>query len=426
MSSGFNITKRSLEAIKQRVNIEDFIKEILQKSEAAPAETPPTEGRNTNEGTLKRQAFLEAKIGKKFPVIFNSHGIKDASTVNGNCENFIGAAQVPIGIIGPLHILGTAAKGDFYVPLATTEGALVASYHRGAKASRMCGGITSICFLEGVQRSPVFRFDNMGTMGQFLIFALEHSESFQGLIATASKHAKILDIKYNIEGNQLIINIEYNTADAAGQNMVTICTDVLCKWLVENSPVKPTSWFIESNYSGDKKAAAISFMHVRGRKVSSEVHLKKEVVEKILRCKPEDMVQYWQSSTIGVIQSGSIGAQGHVANGLTALFMATGQDVACVSEASVGITRMELTADGGVYVSVTLPNLIVGTVGGGTSLPTQKESLEMIDCYGNGKAQKFAEICGALALAGEISIAAAIASGQFSQAHQKFGRKHDK
>jgi hydroxymethylglutaryl-CoA reductase len=140
--------------------------------------------------------------------------------------------------------------------------------------------------------------------------------------------------------------------------------------LVENSPTKPIIWFVESNYSGDKKAAAVSFNHVRGKKVSAEVHLTKEVVEKILRCKPEDMVQYWQSSTIGVIQSGSIGAQGHVANGLTALFIATGQDIACISEASVGITRMELTSTGGVYVSVTLPNLIVGTVGGGTSLPT--------------------------------------------------------
>jgi len=148
------------------------------------------------------------------------------------------------------------------------------------------------------------------------------------------------------------------------------------------------------------------------------------VVEKTLRCSPVNMVQYWQSSTIGVIQSGSIGAQGHVANGLTALFIATGQDVACVSEAAVGITRMELTPEGGVYVSVTLPNLIVGTVGGGTGLATQKECLEMMDCYGDGKVQKFAEICGAVALAGEISIAAAIASGQFAGAHQKFGRKH--
>jgi hydroxymethylglutaryl-CoA reductase (NADPH) len=424
MSSGYNITKRSLEALMGRVDIKDFIRRIIEKSEPGPADKPATEGHNTNEGTLKRQEFISGKMQKEFPNIFSGHCFPDSSLLNGNCENFIGTAQVPMGIIGPLNILGSSANGDFYVPLATTEGALVASYHRGAKASRMCGGITSICFVEGVQRSPVFRFDNMGHMGRFLIFAIDKAPEFQEIVSGSSRHAKIHDIKYNIEGNQLIMNIEYSTGDAAGQNMVNICTDALCKWLVENAPVKPSIWFIESNYSGDKKAAAVSFAHVRGRKVSAEVHLRKEVVEKILRCRPEDMVQYWQSSTLGVIQSGSIGAQGHVANGLTALFIATGQDVACVSEAAVGITRMELTSDGGVYACVTLPNLIVGTVGGGTYLPTQRESLEMLDCYGTGKAQKFAEICGALCLAGEISIAAAIASGQFSQAHEKFGRKH--
>lgn len=424
MSSGFDITRRSLDTLMKRININEFIKQIVDKEVPEGQEKPVTEGHNTNEGSAKRQKFLASASGKDSPTIFNKHCFAEASDVNGNCENFIGTAQIPMGIIGPLHVVGTAARGDFYVPLATTEGALVASYHRGAKASRMCGGITSVCFLEGVQRSPVFRFNNMGDMGTFLVFAIENAPRYQEVISGTSRYARIQDIKYNIEGNQLIMNIEYHTGDAAGQNMVTICTDVLCKWLIEQAPVKPNIWFIESNYSGDKKAAGVSFAHVRGRKVSSEVHLKKEVVEKILRCKPEDMVQYWQSSTLGVVQSGSIGAQGHVANGLTALFIATGQDVACVSEASVGITRMELTPDGGVYACVTLPSLIVGTVGGGTSLPTQRESLEMLDCYGTGKAQKFAEICGALSLAGEISIAAAIASGQFSQAHQKFGRKH--
>ncbi len=424
MSSGFETTKRSLEAITKRIDIHSFIERIQHKKEIPIDSSLPAAGQNTNEWAAKRHSFLQKKTGTSFPVVSAKHCFEDADQLNGHCENFIGTAQIPIGVAGPLHIVGTAANGDFYVPLATTEGALVASYHRGAKASRLCGGITSICFLEGVQRSPVFRFNNMADMGQFLIFAVTCKDQFNEIVATASRYAKIQDVKYNIEGNQLIINFEYYTGDAAGQNMVTFCTDQVCKWLVEHAPVKPVAWFIESNYSGDKKASAVSFTHVRGRKVSAEVHLKKEVVEKTLRCKPADMVQYWQSSTIGVIQSGSIGAQGHVANGLTALFIATGQDVACVSEAAVGITRMELMPDGGVYACVTLPNLIVGTVGGGTGLPTQRECLEMIDCYGEGKVQKFAEICGALSLAGEISIAAAIASGQFSEAHKKLGRKH--
>jgi hydroxymethylglutaryl-CoA reductase (NADPH) len=146
-------------------------------------------------------------------------------------------------------------------------------------------------------------------------------------------------------------------------------------------------------------------------------------VKHVLNSTPKAMNDYWRSSTLAVVQSGAIGAQGHVANGLTAIFIACGQDAACISEASVGLTRMELTDDGDLYVSVTLPGLIVGTVGGGTSLPTQRECLEILDCYGSGKARKFAEICGALALAGEISIAAAMSSGEFAQAHEQLGRK---
>ena len=172
-----------------------------------------------------------------------------------------------------------------------------------------------------------------------------------------------------------------------------------------------------------KKATSLSFAHVRGKKVTSEIVLPREIVERVLKTTPEKISKYWQSSTLAVIQSGSIGAQGHVANGLTALFIACGQDVACISESSIGLTRMETNSDGDLYVSVTLPSLIIGTIGGGTILPTQKECLEMLGCSGAGKARKFSEICCAVALAGEISIASAMSADQFTNAHQKFGRK---
>jgi hydroxymethylglutaryl-CoA reductase (NADPH) len=213
------------------------------------------------------------------------------------------------------------------------------------------------------------------------------------------------------------------TGDAAGQNMVTICTDAICQYIVENAPIKPKFWFVEGNYSGDKKATALSFSNVRGKKVTAEIVLSEKIVNEVLKSTPKAIAEYWRSSTIGVIQSGAIGAQGHYANGLAALFIATGQDAACVSEAAIGITRMELNDDGSLYASVTLPNLIVGTVGGGTSLPTQKECLELMDCYGEGKSRKYAEICGALVLAGELSIAAALSAGHFASAHKKHGRK---
>jgi hydroxymethylglutaryl-CoA reductase (NADPH) len=246
---------------------------------------------------------------------------------------------------------------------------------------------------------------------------------FKAITEKTSRYAKLITIKTNIEGNHLIITFEFYTGDASGQNMVTLCTDAICQYIIEHTPVKPLFWFIESNYSGDKKATALSFSSVRGKKVTAEIELSEQIITEVLKTTAVAMAEYWKSSTIGAIQSGAIGAQGHYANGLAALFLATGQDVACISEAAVGITRMELTADGGLYASVTLPNLIVGTVGGGTGLPTQKECLELMDCFGEGNARKYAEICGALVLAGELSIAAALSAGHFSSAHKKFGRR---
>lgn len=380
-------------------------------------------GEATAENIQDRLDFLQQK-NIDFEFLTGNRQFTDFENLHGNIENYIGMSLVPTGVIGPLHILGTAARGDFFVPLATSEGALVASYDRGARATRMAGGITSICLTEGVQRSPVFRFRSIAELGAFISWALIQQERMPEIVAQHSRFAQLQDMKSTIEGNQLILTFEFTTGDAAGQNMVTLCTDAICKYLVEHAPVKPDFWFLEGNYSGDKKATALSFTNVRGKKVAAEVHLPRQIVERILRTTPEAMADYWQASTVGVIQSGAIGAQGHVANGLCALFIATGQDAACVAEAAVGITRMQVLPDGsGLYCSVTLPNLIVGTVGGGTGLPTQRECLKMLDCVGVGKARKFAEICAAVALAGEISIAAALSAGHFSQAHKKFGRK---
>lgn len=423
MSSNSERANRFLRFFNAAVNPELLISSIKNKTEKpVPTERFPIEGRATVEGTENRINFLKEK-GKQFNYLTGNKQFTEVVSLQGNIENYIGMSMVPTGVVGPLHVVGSDAMGDFYIPLATSEGALVASYNRGAQASRLAGGITSVCLVEGVQRSPVFKFNDIADLGQFVMWVLPQMEKFSEITRQNSRYAKLVDMRSNIEGNQLILTFEFLTGDAAGQNMVTICTDAICQYIVANAPIKPIYWFIESNYSGDKKATALSFTTVRGKKVSAEVSITKHIVESVLKTTPKAMVDYWQSSTIGVIQSGAIGAQGHVANGLCALFIATGQDAACVAEAAVGVTRMELTNDGGLYAAVTLPNLIVGTVGGGTGLPTQHECLELMDCAGPGKARKFAEICGALALAGELSIAAALSAGHFSAAHKKFGRK---
>ncbi len=420
-----SITKHKINRAAEEFNRAEVITRLEQSSfkQADASDYVPYGEPYSKKGQDSRVDFLEQKLNASIDYLKGAKPFDDHAQLQGNIENYMGMTQIPTGVAGPVHINGSAATGDFYIPLATTEGALVASYGRGMKACRVSGSITSVCLLEGVQRSPYFKFKTMPEMGKFVLWVLEELETLQEITEKSSNYAQLNDLTVNIEGNSAILTFEFTTGDAAGQNMVTICTSAICQYILENSPVAPAYWFIESNYSGDKKATALSFTNVRGKKVSSEIVLPREVVEKVLKSTPERMVDYWRASTLGVIQSGAIGAQGHVANGLTALFLACGQDAACIAEVSIGVTRMEVTENKDLYTSVTLPSLIVGTVGGGTHLPTQSECLNLLGCLGVGKAKKFAEICGAVALAGELSIAAAMSAGHFAQAHQKLGRK---
>ncbi|MBI1900991.1 MAG: hydroxymethylglutaryl-CoA reductase [Planctomycetia bacterium] len=343
--------------------------------------------------------------------------------LQGNIENYVGMARVPVGVIGPLRINGTAASGDFYVPLATTEGALVASYQRGAYVTSLAGGAVVCCLTESVARAPCFAFANLSEVGRFIAATLPRYEQLQEVVSGTSRFCRLLDLKINITGKEVYVIFEFTTGDAAGQNMVTIATEALCSDILAHSPVQPAHWYLDGNLSGDKKATMQSFTYARGKKVVAEAIIPAKLVRRFLRAEPADLVRYWQVSFMGGTQSGSIGSQGHFANALAGLFLACGQDAACVAEAAVGTTRMDLTDAGELYVSVSLPGLIVGTVGGGTRFPTARECLEMIGCYGTGQSRKFAEICCATVLAGEISIVAAMAAGDFGRAHAAYGRK---
>lgn len=344
----------------------------------------------------------------------------------GNVENFVGYAKVPVGVIGPLRIQGTAASGDFYVPLATTEGALVASCQRGSQVISRAGGASACCFTESVSRAPCFAFDRLTEAGQFLAWVLPKYDELQQIVAKTSNHCQLLDLRTTVIGKEVYLGFEFTTGDAGGQNMVTLATEAVCHALLKDAPVAPKHWYLDGNLSGDKKATMLGFTYARGKKVVADIEIDKRIVSRFLHTEPEAMFRYWQISALGGVQSGSIGVQGHFANSLAALFIACGQDAACISEAHVGVTRMDLTDRGGLYVAVSLPNLIVGTVGGGTRLPTQRECLEMMDCHGQGKARKLAEICAATVLAGEISIIAAMAAGHFGQAHATYGRSQTK
>jgi len=419
------ITKNKLDRVVHNINLNSSISKVeaFDITTTAYLITVPQNNPYSKDGQTERLKFIESVTGKSFNYLSGHTKFEDNDSLKGNIENFIGMTSLPTGILGPLVVNGTSAAGGFYVPLATSEGALIASYARGAKACRDAGAIKSVCLIEGVQRCPVFKFKDIVELGKFVVWLMQHKTELIRITHSTSKYAVLNDMEMHIEGNQVIITFEFTTGDAAGQNMVTIVTHHLCQYIIANTPIQPVIWFIESNYSGDKKATSNSFSSVRGKNVTAEITLPKKVVNEVLKTSPELMYEYWRTSFMGAVKCGAIGAQGHFANGLAALFIACGQDAACVSEAAVGITRMEINPEGDLYCTVTLPNLIVGTVGGGTSLPTQKECLEMMDCHGAGKAKKFAEICAALCLAGEISIIAAMSAGHFASAHEKLGRK---
>jgi hydroxymethylglutaryl-CoA reductase (NADPH) len=417
------ISRKIIETILKGRSLEDVTTRLRTRSigEVPIPAALPREALGSREEQQRRLAMLRQQ-GITLDYVSGKKSIEDPGFFRGNIENFIGMAQMPLGVFGPLRINGAYALGDFYVPLSTTEGALVASHNRGAKVISLSGGARALCLTDRVSRAPGFTFNDLIEAGQFVNWVVQRFEELKAKVKDTTRHGQLEDIRITLEGNQVYLNFEYTTGDAAGQNMVTIATDALCRSIVTDCPFKPKHWFIESNMSGDKKATAVSFLFARGKKVTAEVEISRTLVQEHLHTTPEMIMEYWKMSFVGGVQSGSIGVQGHYANGLAALFVACGQDVACVSEASVGITRVNVTERADLYVSVTLPNLIVGTVGGGTDLPTQRECLEMLGCKGEGTARKFAEICAATVLAGEISISGALAAGHFTQAHVKYGR----
>ena len=340
-----------------------------------------------------------------------------------NIEHFIGTVKVPVGIAGPLRVNGLHAQDDYLVPLATTEAALVASYNRGAQLITKAGGASAMLLNEGVTRTPVFVFETLAEAGQFVAWVTTQYEQFKHIAETTTSHGKLHDINVNIEGNHVYLVFEYHTGDASGQNMVTIATNEVYHHILKTTPIEPKEAFLDGNLSGDKKANNYTLRHVRGKKVTAEVTIKRALVERYLHTTPEKMARFGQVTTTGAALSGSIGVNAHYANALAALYIACGQDAACVAESAIGMTRMEVNSQGDLYASVTLPNLMVGTVGGGTGLPSQRACLEILGLYGAGHAKALAEMAAALCLAGELSIVGAFCADHFSRAHQKLARK---
>ncbi|HEX9669315.1 MAG TPA: hydroxymethylglutaryl-CoA reductase [Thermoanaerobaculia bacterium] len=396
------------------------VKDAIAEEPAKRTTVPYSKEDNySREIVARRQRFVEEYAGVKLQHI-DKFSFEPSAT-KGNIENFTGVAQVPIGFAGPIKVNGEHAQGEFLVPLATAEGTLVASYNRGIKVLNLAGGVMCTVVGDKMQRAPVFVFDNARHGRDFEQWIDENMDEIREQAEATSSVAKLTYIDRYLANRFVFLRFNYTTGDAAGQNMVGRATFAACSWILENAP-NIRHFYLESNFATDKKASQVNIMRTRGKRVTAECVIPRDVLIQHMRVDPETLHFHSNVANVGAFMSGANNNGCHSPNGITAMFIATGQDVANVSESSAGVLYTEVTPKGDFYISLTIPSLIVATYGGGTALPTQRECLAILDCVGKGKVKKFAEIVAGVALAGEISLGAAISSLDWVSSHEQYGR----
>ena len=373
----------------------------------------------TLEAVEARRAFVREQTGVALEHV--SRYSFDPSILSGNVEHFTGVAQVPIGIAGPLLVDGEHAQGEFYVPLATTEGALVASYNRGMKTLREAGGVKTTILDDAMQRAPAFVFDSAREARAFGGWLKDHFSEIQQEAESTTRVGRLRGIEQYSASRILFTRFDFTTGDAAGQNLTGKATAAACAWITSKYQ-GITNFYLESNFATDKKISQVNILRTRGKRVVAEATIPAALIEKHLRTTGQKLVRARQVSNLGGFLSGVNNNGLQSANGIAAMFIATGQDAANVAESSAALGFSELLPNGDYYSSITLPSLIVATYGGGTGLATQRECLELLGCYGTGKVRKFAEIVAATALCGELSLGSAIVAEEWVTAHDLYGR----
>lgn len=371
----------------------------------------------------ERREFLEKQLNIKLENISN-FSFTEEQVAGRNIENLIGAVQIPLGIAGPLILQANqkTSKQEIYIPLATTEGALVASASRGCKAINESGGAKVLVELVGTTRGPVFKTNGIEHGQKIINWINSHLSLISQITQKTSKHLKLLKIESSLVGRNLFLRFYFDTDDAMGMNMVTIAT-TKASHLIE-AKTKAELISVAGNYDIDKKPAWLNFVNGRGRKVWAEVTLKKVVIKQVLKTTPEKMAEVvYRKVLIGSAMSGSLGFNAQFANTIAAIFAAAGQDLGHVVEGSLGMTNAEVLKNGDLYFSIYLPSLILGTVGGGTHLPTQQEALNLMGIKKSGDSLKLAEIIASAVLALEISLIASQAEDSLAKAHVKLARK---
>jgi hydroxymethylglutaryl-CoA reductase (NADPH) len=373
----------------------------------------------------QRQDFIEQQTPAKLK--HTRQYSFDPQDMSGNIENLFGVAQIPVGLAGPLLVNGEHAQGEFYVPMATVEGTMLASYNRGMKVIRESGGVTTTVSGEAMQRAPVFVFPSAREARDFGLWLKENYERIKAVAESTTSVGKLNEIEQYHAHNMIFTRFDYSTGDAAGQNMTSKATFVACEWIRKEVDTI-THYLLSGNFDTEKKTSAVNMLKGRGRRVTAELTIPRDVMIEHLRISPPQMHYGQGISTMSAFLSNSSNNAAHPANGLAALYLATGQDIANIGESNQCSTYNKVTREGDYYFSITFPALILATYGGGTALPTQRECLEIMDCFGPGKALKLAEIAAALTVAGELSLGAAsridqkTRKNEWVDAHEKLGR----
>ena len=383
----------------------------------------PCRGQYTEAARAERLDWLRQRTAQ--PLATLGPGVVAAEQLTGTIENFIGTVAVPLGLAGPLLFTGQAAEGSIVAPLATTEGALVASASRGARAITRCGGTTTRVLGQRMTRAPAYEFADVGAAAEFVDWLPGVRADMEDQVRQVSRYTRLVSVEPYQIGRYVHVLFGYETADAAGQNMTTAATWRICQWLggllSERPGGTPVRFFVEGNLSGDKKASHLSMIGGRGTRVTADCRLDRATIEEVLKTTPEAMMAAYHCSVQAAQQAGMLGFSVNATNVIAAMFIATGQDVACVHESGAAIFAVEPDGDG-VRATMLLPNLVVGTVGGGTGLPQQRDLLTALGCDGDRYGRRLAEIVCGFALALDVSTAAAVSGGQFADAHQRLGR----
>ena len=371
-----------------------------------------------------RRRLLEAETGADVEAI-GDHAVDAEQAADANVENMVGAAQIPMGVAGPVQVAGGAADGEYYLPLATTEGALVASVNRGCSVIASADGADARVTKSGMTRAPVFRVAGIAEAEEVVSWVNDHTDRLREAAESTTSHGELLDVEPYVVGDSVYLRFAYDTKDAMGMNMATIATREAADVVEDETPASLVA--VSGNLCTDKKPAAINAVEGRGRSVTADVTIPAEMVRERLHTTPEAIEEAnTRKNLVGSAKAGSLGFNAHAANVVAAAFLATGQDPAQVVEGANAITTVEAREDE-LYASVSLASLEVGTVGGGTKLQTQSEALDVLGLRGGGdpagsNADALAEIIAAGALAGELSLLAALASRHLSSAHEDLGR----